>query len=306
MKLPLEVIDSHIHFFLSSALSDPARWGGRYTAEQLARMKQRFEQNLKERGQPAMDVSLQTPADYARRWAEEFDRHGVTAGCFLTLEEDLRPLSEFTARDPARFIPYAYVNPLDPAAPEKLSRQVQEHGARGLKLITTTQWFHPYDERIYPLYRRVTELGIPLLVHCGVSIGYQADFRYANPLELQPVLRDFPDLPILLAHFGAGFFREALLLCYQAKNLLLDTSSSNIWMKYQDHPMTIRDVLERALDAAGPERIVFGTDSSYFPRGFRRDIFNEQYEALRSLGGSDDELRQIFSGTIRRLLRWTA
>jgi predicted TIM-barrel fold metal-dependent hydrolase len=300
--LPREVIDSHIHFFQTSLLTNPAAVSGHLTPDQAARMRERFARNLAERGQPPMDTTLVTPEDYARAWGEQFDRHGVAAGVFLSLVEDPEPLAAFVRRDPARFIPYAWVNPLDPEAPSKLERQVRDHGARGLKLITTNQWFHPWDERAYPVYGKCVELGIPLLVHCGVSIGYMADFRYANPLELQPVLRDFPDLPVLLAHFGAGFFREALLLCYQCRNILLDTSSSNIWMKYQDTSMTIRDVFARALDAAGPERIVFGTDSSYFPRGFRRDIFDEQHDALMSLGLPQGDLDLIFSGNIRRLL----
>ncbi len=301
--IPFEVIDSHIHYFLTSALVNPDRWNGRYTPEQIERMKSRFEKNLRERAQPPMDYSPATAADYARRWREELDANGVSRAVFLTLDDDPGPLGEFVALAPGRFIPYAHVDPLDPAAPAKLERQVREFGCRGLKLITTTQWFHPYDPAVYPLYEKAQELGIPVLVHIGVSIGYTADFRYANPLDMQPALRDFPDLQFLLAHFGAGFLREALLLCYQCDNVCLDTSSSNIWMKYQDHDMTITDVFRRALEAAGPSRIVFGTDSSYFPRGYRRDILDQQYEALRGLGASDADMALIFAGNIRRLLR---
>lgn len=301
MKLPIEVIDSHIHFFLSSPISNPEKWAGRIPRKHLERMRERFEQSLQDREQPTIDMTLETPADYARRWEEDFDAHGLDAGIFLSLDEDLEDLGRFVSKHPGRFIPYGFVDPLDPKAPEKLSAQVRDHGIRGLKLISTNQWFHPYDENIYPLYERACELGIPILIHCGVSIGYNADFRYANPLDLQPVLRDFPDLNFILAHFGAGFFREALLLCYQSRNIYLDTSSSNIWMKYQGYQMEIRDVLRAALECAGPERIIFGTDSSYFPRGFRRDIFDAQYQALCELGVPDAEMSLIFSGNIKRL-----
>jgi hypothetical protein len=301
MALPQTIVDSHIHFFLSTPVGRARDGREGYTEEQLRRIRERFDRNLRERAQPAVDRSLTTPAQYAARWREEFDRHGIAAGVFLALDETLAELREFVAHEPERFIPYGWVDPLDPAAPDTLARQKEEVGIRGLKLISTTQWFHPYDQRIWPLYRRAEELRLPILIHCGVSIGYMADFRYANPLDLQPALRDFPDLPFLLAHFGAGFFREALLLCYQCPNLFLDTSSSNIWMRYQDTPLTIRDVFARALDAAGPERIVFGTDSSYFPRGFRRDILEEQHRALEELGVAQGEMELIFGGNLRRL-----
>ncbi len=301
LELPFEVVDAHIHYFLSSALNNPGDWGRKYTPEQLRRMKSRFERNLAERGQPKIDHTMRSAGEYAEAWRRDFDAHGISAGVFLTLDPDYASLEKFAALAPGRFIPFAHVDPLDPNAPTSLADQVRR-GARGLKLIATTQWFHPYDPAIYPLWEKAEELRLPVIVHSGVSIGYTADFRYANPLDLQPVLRDFPDLKILLAHFGTGFLREALLLCYQCPNLYLDTSSSNIWMKYQDHPLDLASVFRQSLEAAGPERIVFGTDSSYFPRGFRGDILRDQYQALTSLGCPDKDMALIFGGNIRRLL----
>jgi hypothetical protein len=268
----------------------------------VARMRARFTKNLAARGEPGMGKAPASAQEYAALWKGELDDNGIEAAVFLSLSEDAAPFREFLDADRERFIGYGYVDPLDPGAPEMLTRQVREYGYRGLKLLTTTQKFHAYDERVYPLWERASELRIPVLVHSGVSIGYNADLRFANPLDLQPVLRDFPDLTILLAHFGAGFFREALLLTYQCDNLLLDTSSSNIWMRYQGTPMTLTDVFARALDAAGPERLVFGTDSSYFPRGFRRDILDAQRQALEELRVPEEHQALIFAGNLRRLL----
>ena len=301
MKLPFEVVDSHIHYFLTTPMVQPDMWAGRIPKEYIARMRDRFDKNLEERGQPPIDYGLSTAGEYADRWIEEFDQDGVSAGIFLSLDHDPSTLKEFIDLCPEKFIGYGFVDPLDPEGPEKLRRQVGELGFRGLKLIATNQWFHAYDKRIYPLYEEAQSLGIPLLIHFGVSIGYNADLRYANPLDIQPVLRDFPDLQVLLAHFGAGFFREALLLCYQCRNISLDTSSSNIWMKYQDHALDLREVFRLSLEAAGPERLVFGTDSSYFPRGFRDDILQLQYGILQELGRSEEEMGLIFGGNIRRL-----
>jgi hypothetical protein len=302
MKLPFEVIDSHIHYFLSTPLMQPKKWAGRLSEEQVRLIRERFDQNLKERDQPPMDTSLATPGQYADRWSEEFRNNHISAGIFLSLIDDPESLRDFISCSSDEFIGYAFVDPLDEAAPDKLTRQVEECGFRGLKLIATNQWFHAYDQRIYPLYERAGDLGIPILIHFGVSIGYTADFRYANPLDLQPVLRDFPGLNFILAHFGAGFFREALLLCYQCENVYLDTSSSNIWIKYQDHPQNLKDVFRISLEAVGPERIIFGTDSSYFPRGFRSDILETQYQILLQLRRSQEEMALIFGGNIRRLI----
>lgn len=296
------VMDSHIHFFLTSALTDPARASKGLSPAMVERMRSRFTRNLAERGEPAMGRMPGTPGEYAALWLGELDANSIEAAVFLSLSEDAAPFREFLSAAPGRFIGYGYVDPLDPGAPDVLTQQVRDYGYRGLKLVTTTQKFHPYDERAYPLWERAEQLGIPVLIHCGVSIGYNSDLRFANPLDLQPVLRDFPGLRMLLAHFGTGFFREALLLAYQCDNLLLDTSSSNIWMRHQGIPMTLTDVFARALDAAGAGRLVFGTDSSYFPRGFRADIMQSQLRALEELGVPEEQQALIFSGNLRAIL----
>ena len=296
------VIDSHVHLFLATPLARPDTWPGGLPPEQAALMKKRFERNMRERGQPQVDMSLSTPEEYARRWREEFEEHGIRAGIFLSLIEDPEPLRAFVAAAPDRFIGYAFVDPLDPAAPDRLERQIRGCGFRGLKLIATNQHFRASDRKVYPLWERAAELEIPVLIHYGVSIGYNADFRFADPLDLQPVLRDFPGLNFILAHFGTGFFREALMLCYQAENVYLDTSSSNIWIRYQGYPLTLKEVFRQALDAAGAERVIFGTDSSYFPRGFRRDILDEQRRIIDELDLPAEDRLLVFGGNISRLL----
>ncbi len=297
----MDIIDSHVHLFLTTPLARPEKWPGRLSDEQISLMRSRFERNMRERGQPGIDTSLETPEEYARRWIGELDGNGVKSGIFLSLQDDPEPLRRFVACAPGRFIGYAFVDPHDEKAPEKLEHQVSDLGFRGLKLIATNQWFRACDDKHYPLWEKAEALGIPVLIHYGVSIGYNADFRYASPLDLQPVLRDFPGLTFILAHFGAGFFREALMLCYQANNVCLDTSSSNVWIRYQGYPLSLREVFRLAIDAAGAERILFGTDSSYFPRGFRRDILDDQMGILEDLGLTAPDRELILGGNIRRL-----
>ena len=97
-------------------------------------------------------------------------------------------------------------------------------------------------------------------------------------------------------------FRETLLLFYQQDNVYVDTSGSNIWMRYIPYPSDLKGVMKRALEAGGPERIVFGTDSSMFPRGFRYDILEKQLRIFKELKLSDDALEQIFSKNVLTLM----
>ena len=98
---------------------------------------------------------------------------------------------------------------------------------------------------------------------------------------------------MIIPHFGAGFLRETLMAADQCPNIHLDTSSSNSWIKY--HPgLTLEAVFRQALEVVGPDRLIFGTDSSFFPRGWQRQIFEQQKATLdddrRPCGGAGEDL----------------
>ena len=85
-------------------------------------------------------------------------------------------------------------------------------------------------------------------------------------------------------------------------NVYFDTSSSNSWIKYQPPLLDLRDVFSRSIDLLGPQRLLFGTDSSFFPRGWRRGIFETQSNLLFDLGVSSQDAALIFGSNLRHLL----
>jgi predicted TIM-barrel fold metal-dependent hydrolase len=101
-------------------------------------------------------------------------------------------------------------------------------------------------------------------------------------------------------HFGAGFFREALMAAEMCPNINLDTSSSNGWLKYVPG-LTLAEVFHRALGIVGPNRLIFGTDSSFFPRGWRRVIYGAQRTALDELGTEAETINKICAGNFERI-----
>ncbi len=94
-------------------------------------------------------------------------------------------------------------------------------------------------------------------------------------------------------------FREALMVADLCPNVLFDTSSSNSWMKYEG--LNLETVFRRALDVLGADRLLFGSDSSFFPRGWNRSVFDQQKAALQSSGVSDEDQQKIFHGNFERL-----
>src|ERR1044072_4323257 len=83
-------------------------------------------------------------------------------------------------------------------------------------------------------------------------------------------------------------------------NVYLDTSSSNSWMRYQG--LELKTVIRRALDVVGARRLLFGTDSSFFPRGWNYEIFEAQTRALLDMGISGQDVRLILGENLQRLL----
>jgi predicted TIM-barrel fold metal-dependent hydrolase len=83
-------------------------------------------------------------------------------------------------------------------------------------------------------------------------------------------------------------------------NVYLDTSSSNSWMRYEG--LDLAAVFQRALNVVGPRRLLFGSDSSFFPRGWHHEIFDAQTHVLQELGIGAEDARQILGGNLRRIL----
>ena len=79
-----------------------------------------------------------------------------------------------------------------------------------------------------------------------------------------------------------------------------DTSSSNHWTDYFPG-LTLTDVFRQALLVAGPSRLVFGTDSSFFPRGWNRPVWDAQHDAMKSLGLSEQDIGAITGDNFDRL-----
>ena len=165
-----------------------------------------------------------------------------------------------------------------------------------------------YDARVEPLLAQAAAQRSLVFVHCGVlTVGVRKklglpspfDMRYSNPIDLHGVALRHPNLNFVIPHFGAGYFREALMLADLCPNVYLDTSSSNSWMKFEG--LDLKTVFRRALDVVGPTRLLFGTDSSFFPRGWQRGVFEQQTQALAEVGISSNDARLILGGNLMGL-----
>ena len=120
--------------------------------------------------------------------------------------EDMLPIID---HNPDRFRLMANLNPhLHYPLVGELKRQIAL-GAVGLKLHPVHGSFVPNDRMLYPAYAYCEAEGFPIVFHCGTSVFPGATNRYADPALIEDVVRDFPDLTIVLAHGGRGWWYDA-------------------------------------------------------------------------------------------------
>ena len=297
---PTRLNDAHCHFFsagfFAALAQDPA-------APRVA--------------DPAVDLPAALgweapgePPQLADRWMAELDRHGVgRAAIMASVPGDEASVAAAAARHPSRFAGLFMLNPLAPDAEHRVRQGFGKHGLRCACLFPAMHRFALDDECVTAVFRAAADHGCAVFVHCGLlSVGVRRklglpsrfDVRLGDPLAVVPAALAFPSVPVVVPHFGAGFLRETLMAADLAANIHVDTSSSNGWMKYTPG-LRLTDVFRQALAVLGPERILFGSDSSFFPRGWQRPIHEVQCAALDEIGIDGAGRAAIFADNFDRV-----
>jgi len=294
----LAVADAHVHFFSQRFFASLAEQKG-VAVDQLA---------------PLLNWQLpaEDPRQLADAWVHELDRHGVAkAALIASVPGDAESVISAVSLHPDRFYGYMMVNPTAPAAVAQVEAALASGHIRALCFFPAMHRYSIQDERVAGLLELLaSHAGTAAFVHCGVlSVGVrkalglpsQFDMRFSNPIDLHAVALRFAQVRFIVPHFGAGYLREVLMLCDLCPNVYLDTSSSNSWMRYEEAHLDLRTVFRRALDVAGPQRLLFGTDSSFFPRGWNEAVFETQSKALYEIGVTGEVARLILHDNLVRL-----
>jgi predicted TIM-barrel fold metal-dependent hydrolase len=231
------------------------------------------------------------------------------AALIASIPGDEESVAAAVRRHPSRFTGFFMFNPVPADASERLSRALGDMRLRAVCLFPAMHRYRLDDDRVGHAFESAAKHKAVVFAHCGVlsvgvrrKLGLPSPFhlRLGDPLTLATMAASFPSVPVIIPHFGAGFFREALMAADQCANIHLDTSSSNAWMKY--HPgLTLEAVFRQALAVTGPDRLLFGTDSSFFPRGWQKPVFEAQDAVLTALALPDAARTQILSGNFNRL-----
>ncbi|HEV3215676.1 MAG TPA: amidohydrolase family protein [Vicinamibacterales bacterium] len=256
-----------------------------------------------------------SPEELADAWALELDKSGVArAALIASVPQDEESVARAVARHQSRFVGFFMLDPTSPDAAGRVERALHELKLRCVCLFPAMQRYSLHDPSVKAVVdvvaaHRQPTAAAAIFVHCGaLSVGVRKklglpsrfDVRHGNPLDLHALAADHPQVPFIIPHFGAGFLREALLVADLCPNIYLDTSSSNRWLSYLPG-LTLADVFRQAIETIGFERLLFGTDSSFFPRGWNRSIYDTQMSAMRAAGADERVRGHIFATNFDRL-----
>jgi uncharacterized protein len=157
-------------------------------------------------------------------------------------------------------IPFASINPQRGTDGVRAAKKlITEYNVKGFKFHPSVQEFFPNDRLAYPLYEVIAEAKLPALFHTGqtgVGAGTRGGggirLKYSNPLHLDDVAADFPDMPIVLAHPSFPWQEEALSVATHKPQVYIDLSG---WS-----PKYFPPILVQYANTLLKDKILFGSD----------------------------------------------
>ena len=244
--------------------------------------------------------------DDPRVFLDLLDAADVERACLINyvapevmgLKEDVNAfVAEYARADRKRLIPFGSVHPKRSKDPKRdVERLASKFEIGGLKIHPPHQLFaaNAYAEGRMPalrtIYKTAERLGLPVMVHTGTSVFPGARSKYGDPMALDDVAQDFPDLTLIMAHGGRPLWCDtAFYLVRRHPNLYLDISSIP--------PKRLLEWFPR-LEAIA-DKVLFGSD---WP-GPGVPGIREEIEAIRMLPLSPDLREKLLSTNARRILR---
>jgi len=309
------IIDSHAHLWIEDWLPE-AFWNG--MAQRVCTVRKRT------RGE---DLTVETvkktlfPAYWdqdGRVLIREMDEAGIDKTIIVPLdlgielgeakvsvEEINESYAAVAKRYSGRIFAYAGVDPRRPNAAEVLERGVKHWGMKGLKLDPAAG-FYPNEEFCYPLYRKASDLGVPVLFHTGSTIPPFRN-KYTQPIYLDDVSLDFPDMTLIAAHMGFGWWQELASMIAKRTNLITDISGwqQNAIRHYPTFVKTLREMMH----LVGPDNILFATDGPSFRlynlpnKQWAKMIRNLPREALEGITFTEGEIELLLGKTAQKHLK---
>jgi len=279
------VIDVHVHAVDPKASTKGTEW---WVEEIYQTHRYIYDEQGQRQKRPASRI-------YTPDLIRNMDKAGVDKSCIMTSDHRrVNPpprIAPYTSNNyigkllqeyPDRLIGIAGYDPFRGGpydAVKELERCIQELGMSGMKLYPSYDNFHPYDERLFPLYEKAIEFDIPLTFHMGFTGTVTAMMKYQFPHLLDEVGIRYRDLKVVVAHIGYPWFDECICLVGKHSNFCVDVAA----LCTLPTETLIRTLLT-IRDMVGLDRVLFGSEQFLCEPTFYVKVFRNINQNARKLG----------------------
>ncbi|MDD4180249.1 MAG: amidohydrolase family protein [Victivallaceae bacterium] len=250
-----------------------------------------YPENLAERAVELCQSFGVTPASDGTRSGliVELDRAGIDLAVGLPLAnkpENVSAINQWALEQQSeRIIMLGTIHPRSSESEEQI-KWLHENGFRGVKLHPEYQQFTFDEPDLEPLWHSLIKYNMFLLTHAGADIGFAPPF-HSNPESLAAFHRRWPELTLVLAHFGSWGMWEEVKTHLIGLPVYLDTS-------FLDGYVADEQIVEM-IRSHGIDWVLFGSDSPW--RDQSRDV-----NFINRLPLTSEEKSKIFSLNAAKLL----
>jgi len=220
------------------------------------------------------------------------DTHATLNPAFRNYTMKNDEVAAIADRSRDKLVPFAGVDPnAGREAVKELKRSVKKLGMKGLKIHSSANSVYLNDRRLmYPIYESCQDLGVPILFHTGTTGLGDCEIKYSKTELLDEVCQSFPDLKVVMAHFGWPWPEVAIAIALRNPNVFIDVSG---W-KPRYIPQTVMPYINGMLQ----DRFLFGTDYPMLRQKAWLDDFKANMAPKLKPGVAD----KLLSGNAKRLL----
>lgn len=299
-----KIFDAHVHFYSNA-----------YFKFLVKQKPNRADINTELRNLAAkghIEIPGEDPTQLAKRWIDIIDKWKLERlMLFGSMPGDEESLVKAVQAFPTRFVGMFTVDPNSNVLMENATKQLKENKLKGILLYPSLYQISVNDEWLYPLYNLVQECKGLVFIHFGKLVLRQREYadiststgeQFTDPRDLIPVAKKFTGIRFIIPNFGAGKFEETLEVGKQCQNVYADTAGSNSWINEHSTKPDMRRVFQKFVEAFTANRIIFGSDSGMFPRGYRYDILDNQLKLVQEMRFPITDIKKIFYENIAGLV----
>ncbi len=168
----------------------------------------------------------------------------------------------FCGQFPERLIGFTSINPNRYQPERKVERAIKEFGMKAVKLYPHSG-FYPNDPRLIKTYDLCARMGVPVVIHSGMKAVSWQWMKYNQPIFVDEVATNFPDLKIVLCHGGYPWTEEFMAVVYTNPNIWVDLTFMETIEETFLLPGLVENTIHRLVHLIGAKRLLWGSEGPY-------------------------------------------